>query len=471
MADSESPGAHDPRAHDLTTGPIAKTLVLFALPTLGANVLQSLNGTVNAIWIGNFLGEAALAATSNANLVMFLCFAGIFGLAMAATILIGQATGRHDVTLARRTLGTSFGLIAILGTAMAAAGWLFTPWLLHLLATPPDALPLAIAYLRVILLGLPFTFLMVLLTSALRGVGDSMTPLWAMILNVLLDAGLNPLLIRGIGPFPRLGIAGSALATLLAGLITLIYLLVYIYRRDLVIRLRGEELSWLRPSREIVMTIFAKGIPMGLSMVVMSASMLGMIGLVNRAGVDTTAAFGAINQLWSYIQMPAFAVGAAVSAMAAQNIGAGRWDRVNHIALSGAVINTVMTGAVVLVITLIDRQVIGLFLTPSSPAVPIAEHIHLVVSWSFALFGIAMVLSSVMRANGAVLIPLLILILSSFPARFGVALPLMPRFGTDAIWWSFWAGSGVSLVLTWIYYHWGRWREAHLLADDPVMVQ
>lgn len=452
---------------DLTSGPIGKTLLLFALPTLGANILQSLNGTINAIWIGNFLGEAALAATSNANLVMFLMFSAVFGLGMAATILVGQAMGRRDVDLARRTLGSAIGLIAILGIAVAVAGAIWSPQLLRLLATPHDALPLAIAYLRVIFLGMPAMFLMVLLTSALRGVGDAITPLRAMILNVVLDAGLNPVFIRGLGPIPAMGIGGSALASMIACTVTTVFLVTYIYRRDLVIRLRGAEFAYLRPARDIAATIVTKGVPMGLTMVVMTASMLAMIGLVNRAGVETTAAYGAISQLWSYIQMPAFAIGAAVSAMAAQNIGAGRWDRVDRIMRSGVGINLVLTTAMIVVIMLVDRQVLSLFLTASSPAVPVAQHIHLIAGWSFILFGISIVMTSVVRANGAVMAPLIILFIAAFPARFGVALALSPHYGTEAIWWSFNIGSSTSVILTMAYYRFGGWRKAPLLDAAP----
>jgi hypothetical protein len=93
--------------HDLTQGPISKTLLLFALPTLGSNILQSLNGSINSIWVGRFLGEQALAATSNANIIMFLMFSAVFGFGMAATILIGQSMGRHDVEAARRAFGSA----------------------------------------------------------------------------------------------------------------------------------------------------------------------------------------------------------------------------------------------------------------------------------------------------------------------------------------------------------------------------
>ncbi|HTI31076.1 MAG TPA: MATE family efflux transporter [Sphingomonas sp.] len=447
---------------DLTVGPIAATLIAFALPTLGANVLQSLNGSINAIWIGNFLGEAALAATSNANIVMFLTFAAVFGLAMATTILIGQAMGRRDLDAAKRALGTSAGLIVLVGIITAIIGLLATPALLHALATPAAAFPLAVAYTRVIFLGLPFIFLNVLLSSAMRGVGDAMTPLKAMILNVIIDAGLNPFLIRGWGPFPEMGIAGSATASLIAAITTTIVLIAYIYAKRLPLALRGAEMAYLKPNAALARTIVGKGLPMGFQMVVLSLGMLLMIGLVNRQGVDTTAAYGAISQLWGYIQMPALAIGAGASAMAAQNIGAGKWDRVERTAWAGSAINVGMTGILVLLIYLTDRPLLGLFLTLSSPAVPIAVHIHNLASWSFLLFGVSMVLGSVMRANGAVGIPLIILIIAMFPARLGFAYGFLPSLGANALWWAFPAGSAVSVVLTMLYFQYGGWRKVKM---------
>ena len=177
---------------------------------------------------------------------------------------------------------------------------------------------------------MPPALIMVSWMMALRGSGDAMTPLWFMILAVLLDSGLNPVFILGLGPAPRLGIAGAATATVIANFISLAALLAYVYRRDLPLRLRGAELRYLIPDRALLGTIVRKGLPMGLQMIVISASALALIGLVNREGVETTAAFGVAMQLWTYLQMPAMALGAAVSAMVAQNIGAGRWDRVER---------------------------------------------------------------------------------------------------------------------------------------------
>ncbi|WP_342355140.1 MATE family efflux transporter [Sphingomonas sp. CFBP 8760] len=452
---------------DLTTGPIGPTLMAFALPTLGSNVLQSLNGSINAIWVGRFLGEDALAATSNANIIMFLMFGAVFGFGMAATILIGQSWGRRDVEGARRAFGSAIGLVLAASVVAALVGWAATHDILILLATPPQALPLAEDYLRVIFLGLPASMMLVLVMMGLRGTGDAMTPLWFMILGVILDAGLNPLLILGVGPFPRMGIAGSAFATLISGTVSIVALVVWINLRDLPIRLRGAELAYLRPQRALAKTILAKGLPIGAQMLVISLAGLAMVGLVNREGVATTAAYGITLQLWGYIQMPALAIGAAVSAMAAQNIGADRWDRVGQVTRIGIVYNIALTGVLVVAVLWFDRTTLGLFLAPDSPAIPIGQRISMIASWSFILFGVTMVLFGTVRANGAVWGPLLILFVAMFPIRLGLSLWLRPALGADALWWSFPAGSLATLVGAALYYRYGPWRRGALRVPQP----
>jgi putative MATE family efflux protein len=444
---------------DLTSGPVAATLFAFALPSLWVNILQAANGSVNSIWIGKFLGEEALAASANAGMVMFLMFSMLFGFSMASTILIGQNMGRRDTHAVRRVFGSAMGMFIIVGILTALLGWIFAPQLLVLLGTPDSAYALALVYLRVIFLGLPFSFVTILLSSSLRGVGDSTTPLVNTIINVSLDIVLNPIFILGLGPIPAMGIAGSAFATLMAGLISMTLLIRRIYKLDLTIRLRGAELSWLRPTKEYTGPIVKMGFPMGLSMIILSASALVMVGLVNREGVNTAAAFGVMNNLWSYVQMPAVAVGSAVSAMAAQNIGAGKWDRISKIAWAGAGINVLMTASLIAIITVAIRPILLLFLDSASPALPIAIHMNYVVGWTFILMGVSMVLIFLVRANGAVIFPLVALIISSVLIRFAVGFGLYPAYGADSIWWSYIASAASSVIMSLAYYWHGGWRK------------
>ena len=464
MADAAA--QRKPGRGDLTRGPIGKTLLAYALPTLASSILQSLNGTINAIWVGRFLGESALAATSNANMVMFLLTAFVFGFGMAATILVGQAWGRKDIDQARRVFGTAGGSFLLVTIAIAFAGWHLSPAILDLLGTPGDAAPLALAYLRVIFLAMPALLLLTLAMMALRGAGDSMTPLWFMIVAVLLDSALNPILIRGLGPAPEMGIAGSATATLIANYAALLGLVGYIYVKDLPLRLRGRELRYLWCDVAIMKTIVVKGFPMGLQMVIISLSALALVGLVNREGVATTAAFGVAMQLWTYVQMPAMALGAAVSAMAAQNIGADLWDRVGRITRVGIVQTLVITAVMIVALTLSDRAVLALFMGSDSPALPIARHIHLVATWNFLLFGVMMVLFGTVRANGAVWIPLIVLTVGLVPVRFGYIFATYNWLGADAIWTSFPVTSAINLALAIGFYVHGGWKKARMTVGD-----
>src|SRR6201996_7745110 len=143
----------------LTEGSISRGMFRFALPILFANILQSLNGSVNSIWVGRYLGEAALTATSIANLVMFLLIAMAFGVAMAASILVGQNIGAKNMAHAKQIVGTSTTFFVGISIAMAVIGLVICEPILIAMKTPADSLPLAIAYMRVIFLTLPILYM------------------------------------------------------------------------------------------------------------------------------------------------------------------------------------------------------------------------------------------------------------------------------------------------------------------------
>jgi len=451
---------------DLTIAPINRALLLFALPTLGSSILQSANGSIDTIWIGQLLGTDALAATTNGNLVMFLLTAFVFGFGMASTILIGQSFGRRDIETARAITGTTLGAFIPVSIIVAIVGWFLAPSVLGLLGTPDTIEPLARAFLQVTFVAMPAILMQTILMMALRGSGDSITPLIFMGLAVILDIALNPLFILGVGPIPALGISGSALATAIANYISLAVMLIYVYRKDLPLRLKGQELWLLVPDFKVLKLIFSKGLPMGIQMIVVSSAMLTMMRLVNQEGVNTTAAFGATQQLWTYVQMPAMALGAAVSAMAAQNIGAGKWDRVSSITRIGVFYAILMTGILVVVLLIADRQAMQIFLGAESPAIAIGQHIGKIATWGFIAFGVSMVLFGTVRANGQVIWPLIILFMSMYPVRLGVAVGMRDWLGPDALWLSFPVAMLSTMLMAGALYLHGGWRKNQSMHVD-----
>jgi putative MATE family efflux protein len=451
---------------DLTQGPITRTLLVFSLPLLGGNALQSLNGTINQIWVSHTLGVNAITALGNANIVMMLMMGVIFGVGMAANILVGQAMGAREPALVKRVMGTATVFFFGLSVLIALIGWLASPTILSWMATPLVARPGAITYLRIIFIALPFMNFFMFLQMSQRGAGDSMTPFWFLALALTIDLVLNPLLILGIGPFPRLGIAGPATATLIGQGTALAGLIVWLYRGDSILMLRRGELHLLRPDINIMNSLLSRGLPMGLQMIIMNAAAVVMISFVNKFGALTSAAYSISSIIWGYLQMPTMAIGASVSSMAAQNVGAQRWDRVAKVARSGVVSGLLVTGSVAALLYVFNDQVLSILLPATSPAIPLAHHINTTVLWGMVLFSVTFALSGVVRSTGAVWAPMAILVTSMVLVRLPFAALLIPRIGADAIWWSFPLGTITSAILNSLYYLHGGWRRARMLRDD-----
>ena len=453
----------------LTEGSISRGLFKFALPILFANILQSLNGSVNSIWVGRYLGEAALTATSTANTIMFLLIAVAFGVALAASILVGQSIGAKDMVHAKKIVGTSATFFFGLSLAMAIIGMVICEPILAAMKTPPDSLPLAVSYMRVIFLATPILYMYAFVMSVLRGAGDSKTPFWFMLMSVVIDIALNPVFIFGVGPIPRCGIAGSAIATFISQVISFTSMMVYLYRRRHPLVLHRDEWHLFRLDWVVIGALIRKGIPMSAQMLVLSLSGILMISIVNRFGIDTAAAYGAALQLWNYIQMPAFAVGMAVSSMAAQNVGARKWDRVATIARVGVVYATLLTGSIVLLLEFLNTRAYSLFLQDGSPAMAAAVQINRIATPSFIFFGITLVLFGVVRATGAVMAPLIALTLALLVVRIPLAEAFTEHMGGLSIWWAFPLSSAFASLLAVLYYKYGGWRSAHMeRAPAPV---
>jgi len=447
----------------LLHGAIRTTLLHLSLPLLAGYVLQSLNSSINAIWIGRYLGEAALTAATHANNLVFALIALLFGISQACNLLVAQAVGAGNLPLARQVTGTSASLFLLGAMGISLGGWLLAPGLLQAMGADAAVAGLAVDYLRVMFLALPPLLCFIFISAVLRGTGDTRTP-FAFLLGVaLLDVVLNPLLIFGIGPLPQLGMTGSALATLLANSLGLTALLAWLHQQHHPLWLGRGDGRLLRPDWPIARALVVKGLPMGLQMLLTSVTLVLMLTLVNAHGMQTASAYSAAMQLWTYVQMPAIAVGTACATMAAQNVGAGHWQRVHATARAGLLCNLLLTGGLVLAVLALDGHALALFLPPASPALETAQHLNRVILGSFVLLGVTWVLSGVMRSTGAVWVPLAILAAGLLGVRLPVAYWLQGWWGEQALWWSFPIGALASMLLSIAYYRLGHWRHARWL--------
>jgi putative MATE family efflux protein len=437
--------------------PLWRIFVAFMLPMVLSNFLQSLSGTVNGIFIGQLLGVQAMAAAAILFPVVFFFISFIIGLGSGASVLIGQAWGAQQIEKVKAIAGTSLVLGAMFGTCVAMLGWWFAEPMMQLLGTPANILSDAVSYARVTMFALPFIFIFILLTSMLRGVGDTISPLLALVLSTTVGFLVTPALILGWGGLPQLGINSAAWAGIAANWCAMGWLFWRLRNKPFNGRAHpmapdAEFFRHLRIDPEILRKVASIGLPTGVQMMVVSMAEIALLRFVNAHGSDATAAYGAVNQIVNYVQFPAISVAITCSILGAQSIGAGKPERLGAIVKTGLIINLFSTGGFVLLGYLFSRPIISLFI--ADPAVVnVAQQLLHVMLWSFLLMGMSGCMSGIMRASGNVLAPTAISIAGILFLEIPAAWWLDKTFGLKGIWLAYPVAFAAMLLAQTSYYH------------------
>lgn len=428
-----------------------KVYLAFLGPMIVSNILQALSGTVNNIYLGQMLGVKAMAAVSALFPVLFFFIAFMIGLGAGAAILIGQAWGAKELGRVKAIAGTTLMVGLYAGLVVAAFGGTFTEMMLRALETPADILPEATAYARIMLIAAPGLFLFLLVTSMLRGVGDTTTSLLTLLISTGVSLLLTPALILGWAGLPRLGVTSGAYAAAVSFLVALGWTAWYLLRKHHSLAPDATFIRHLRIDRSILLKILFVGLPTALSMITISVAEIAVLFLVNRHGSQATAAYGAVNQIVSYVQFPAISIAITASILAAQAIGAGRGHTLGKIARTGIMMNLVLTGALVGLGYLFSRHILGLFITDMA-VVDMAQTLLHIMLWSSVIMGMSMVLSGLMRASGNVLMPTAITMFAIAGIEIPAAWVLNQFYGLNGIWAAYPIAFLAMLALQTAYY-------------------
>ncbi len=439
-----------------------RTFIGFLAPMMLANVLQSLSGTINNVFLGHMIGVEALAAATVFFPIMFFFIAFVMGLGAGASILIGQAYGKGDLNTVRAIAGASLALSLVFGFVIALFGGVFAGPLMAFLQTPPDIIVEATEYARIMMITMPVFFVFILVTSILRGVGDAVTPLWTLALSTGVGLLITPALITGSFGLPQLGVASAAYASLVSLIVALAWLAWDLVRRKHVLAPTPELLARVKLDPKVLNAVLRLGIPTGIQMVIMAIAELALLGLANRHGSDATAAYGAINQILAYVQFPAMSIGIAASILGAQAIGAGRSNQLWAITRTALILNAIITGVGVTVVYLLSGPIVAMFIT-DGPVIELTQHLLHIVLWSTVVFGMAVVFSSIMRSSGTVLAPTAIAIFSIIAVEVPVAIYLDGTIGIDGVWWAYPAAFTAMFILQGAFYTF-VWRKRAIRA-------
>ncbi|WP_343597835.1 MATE family efflux transporter [Acinetobacter sp.] len=429
-----------------------KTFFVFLLPLVATNILQNLSGTINTVFVGQFLGVDAIAAVSVFFPILFCLMAFVIGLSAGTTILVGQAWGAQDIERVQQAVGTTLFMTFFGGCCIAAFGIAFAPHLLALLGTDSKILHLAVPYVRSMLAGSPLLFVYIIYTSVLRGVGDSITPLIALSMTSLLGLVITPAFIEGYWGLPKLGIVAPAIAAIVGNISVLIFLTIYLNLKKHPLRPNRQLIAHFHFKPELSRTILKLGIPTGIQMVTTSLAGLVVVSLVNHYGAHATAAYGAVNQVLNYIQFPALSIAIAASIFAAQAIGAGKANLLSKVMRTAMGMNLVITGSLIVLAYLFSRHLMTLFITDPNVII-LGQKLLFIVLWAILFFGANAIFASIMRASGTVTLPMLINIGSILLIEVPCACLFSHLWGLTGIWMAY-ALAFVSLcLLQGSYYH------------------
>ncbi len=448
---------------DLTEGSEGRNILRFAIPMLVGHMFQQLYTFVDQIIVGRFLGKEALASVGASFPVIFTLIALIIGIATGGTIVISQFFGAKNFTKVKRAIDTIFIIMGLFAVIMTLVGITFSEQIFQLMKLPEELMPTANAYFRIYVSGLVVFFGYNGVAAILRGLGDSITPLYFLVLATILNIGLDLLFIVKLG----WGIEGAALATIIAQGTAFIVAVVYLNKTHELIKFDFREFSF---DWEIFKQSLRIGLPTGLQQTFVALGMMALMGIVNGFGTDVVAAYTAAGRLDSLAIIPSMVFSTALSTFVGQNIGAGKIERVKR-GLSRTMLMASATAISITVLIVVFKLPLMRLFTTDQGVINIgAEYLTIVTSF-YLLFTGMFVYNGVMRGAGDTIIPMFITLFSLWIIRIPAAIFLSQEtikifgfslkstgMGEAGIWWAIPSGWGFGLLLSFIYYRTGRWK-------------
>jgi putative MATE family efflux protein len=430
---------------------------------LVAALLQNTQSLIDLFWVGR-LGAHAIAAVAISGTVLMVLFPLLMGLATGTVAHVARAVGGGRLQDATHAATQSLMLAIFLGIVSGAIGQVFSDSLLRLLGAEGDVVQAGGAYLRISLVGSFTLFLLFIANAALQGAGEAKITMKVMILSNIINIGLDPLLIFGLGPFPRLGVRGAALATVLAQAAAAC-LAVYVMasgRSRLTVNLRQYK-----PDFPLIGRILRIGIPGSGQMIARSLMGVMMMRLVAACGTAAVAAYGIGLRLHMVLLMPAFALGGAAATMVGQNLGAGKPDRARNAAWMATGVDAMFMAAGAAALILFAPALISAFnkdTLHAAEVVAIGSQYLRIVSPFYLFAALGIILGRALNGAGDSLAPMIVTIL----ALWGIQVPLAVYLSrivvpsTQGIWWAMCIASALQGMMVLFWFELGRWKRIRI---------
>ena len=443
---------------DMTVGTPWKSIVTFTLPMLIGNIAQQLYSTVDSIVVGKYIGDGALAAVGSAMHILNLLLVLFIGISVGSNIMVSQYYGSRNREALAYAIGNSITVTAISCVILMAVATPFIRPVLVMLNTPDTIIDGCYDYLFISLVGIAGMAYYNILSSIIRGMGDSISALIYLVVATVINIVLDIYFVASL----EMGIGGVALATIIAQLVSSALCLIKISRMR-----EYFDFGWkfLIPKADSVRTIIRLGMPSGLTQAIFSSAMIIVQSLTNQFGDQFIAANVVVMRVDGFAMMPNFSFGTALTTYAGQNVGAGQYDRVTKGAKQGTLMAVGCSAVITAIILLCGKPLMGLF-TDTAELVDLSYNLMKILAVGYIAMAVTQSLSGIMRGAGDTMTPMWISLITTvllrIPVAYGISYltttPELPHGIKECIQISLLFSWVMGAVLTAAFYCKGSWK-------------
>ena len=447
--------------NDLTTGNVFNHILKFSIPMLLGNIFQQLYNIVDSLVVGNFLGNSPLAAVGASFPVMFVLISLIIGLTMGVSVLISQYYGAKNLQKVKIAIDTMMIFTIVAGVVIGLIGYFFSREIFIIMQIPADVIEDATIYFQIFIVGIFFTFGLNGVSAVLRGLGDSKTPLYFLIVATVLNIILDLLFVVVF----KWGIGAISLATVISQAVAFFGLNIWLNKHHSFVKINYLKLKF---DKDIFVQSIKIGLPAGIQQTIVALSMTALTSIVGWFGTEVMAGFSIAIRLDSFAVMPAMTISIALTSFVGQNIGAGKLDRVYE-ALKASMILSISMAALAGIIFIFGGRLLVSFFTPDTNVL-MAGTQALKIMCGFYIFLSAMFMySGVLRGAGDTFIPMFLSLISLWVVRIPAAYILSRDYvglGSDGIWWASPISWVVGFIITAAYMNGGNWKKIKIVSNS-----
>lgn len=441
---------------DLIHGSIARSLARLAIPIVLANILQTAFQLTDTFWVGR-LGAPAVAALSLSFPIIFLIISMGAGFSIAGTVLVAQYRGQNSSSkVIDHTASQTYLIMIVVALVLSALGYLSSSLILTSMNGVNHVTDMANDYLKISMIGLVFMYAYMMFQSLFRGIGNVTTPLWIVLISVLLNFVLDPLFILGYWIIPAGGVSGAAIATVATQGVAAILGSWFMWngRHGFSI-----SLGQMKPDFNQIKKIFNLGLPASAEQSTRGLGMIVMTFLVASFGTNALASYGIGLRVLSFVIIPALGFSMATSTLVGQNIGAKKYERARQVAkIANRTIFLILSGLGIFSF-IFAEFILSIFIPGETVVIAEGGRFIRIISFTFGLIGVQQVVSGALRGGGSTMTAMLLAIVTLWIFRFPVAYILSKHsiLGITGIWWSFSFSNLLAAFTAWIILVRGRW--------------